>query len=198
MKILVTALEPYEPWNKNSSWESLVYLLSHHGVTPGVTTRRYPSRLRLLREKLAEDLNRGFDVVLHLGQLPGASQVLLECISLNVAGNTQLDDQILGILKESGPVAYRTQLPMERWAKNIRQAGIPAKASFHAGIYLCNAMMYLSQHWYAERNLPSQVGFIHLPLTLEQAYQDGNDLPGLKISDMAQAINIILKLLTDH
>ena len=98
MRILLTAFEPYDIWDQNSSWEALVAFLHHRGTIPGLTTRRYPVDLGLLQERLHKDLSTGYDAVLHLGQFPGASRIQLEAIALNVAGMTEAAGDFFGSL----------------------------------------------------------------------------------------------------
>ena len=84
MKILLTAFEPYDRWDTNSSWESLTEMLKQYGLPEGVTTRRYPVDLETLKQRLDKDLSNGFDAVLHLGQSPGSSSIHLEALAVNV------------------------------------------------------------------------------------------------------------------
>jgi pyroglutamyl-peptidase len=195
LKILVTAFEPYDQWNTNSSWDALTELLSSRGVPPGVTTRRYPVDLDKLNERLEQDLERRFDAILHLGQAPGACAVHLETIAVNVAGVTYGSHSPFGPILSDAPVAYRTRSPIHRMCLDLREAGIPASISYHAGTYLCNAAMFLSHHWHAVRNLDCQIGFAHLPLTLEQSIASGRELPGLTVKDLARAIECMLRVL---
>lgn len=192
MRILVTAFEPYDHWTQNSSWDCLVELLRSRGATPGVTTRRYPVDLGLMRERLYQDLSRGIDAVLHLGQAPGIGQIHLEAIALNVAGITRSQGEEFGPLVYDGPVAYRTEFPVGMWATDLKQSGIPAAVSYHAGTYLCNAIMYLSHHWFEERGIDARVGFIHLPLSDDQVAASGRMHPSLSLATMSKAIGLIL------
>ena len=66
----------------------------------------------------------------------------------------------LATLAHDGPLAYRSQLPLASWAQQLRSAGIPAQVSFHAGTYLCNALLYLSLHLAQRRGLRTQAAFI--------------------------------------
>jgi pyroglutamyl-peptidase len=197
VRILVTAFEPYDHWEQNSSWEVLVEYLRVRGTIPNVVTRRYPVDLKLLQSRLDGDLSRGFDVVLHLGQSPGISQIHLESIAVNVAGMTQVAGNDFGELLSNAPVAYRSKLPLGAWAGELRSLGIPASVSYHAGTYLCNAAMFLSMHWFESHSRNGQVGFIHLPLTHEQVLKSGRTMPSLSKQDMARAIQYIVDGLVD-
>ncbi len=86
---------------------------------------------------------------------------------------TYAEGDDFGPLIESAPVAYRSEFPLGAWSIALREAGIPAAVSYHAGTYLCNAAMFLSHHWYEQRGIDARVGFIHLPLNEEQAHSSG-------------------------
>ena len=198
MRVLLTAFEPYDVWEQNSSWEALVTFLHHRGIPEGVTTRRYPVDLVELQSRLEKDLSLGFDAILHLGQAPGISRVQMEAIALNVAGMTEAAGEFFGPLVPNGPVAYRTLFPLDHWNTELRSMGIPCSVSFHAGTYLCNAAMYLSHHWHAVRRRPCSIGFVHLPLTPEQILHSRRDLPSMPREQSSEAIDTILNIILDR
>ena len=115
LRVLLTAFEPYDSWEQNSSWEALITFLHHRGLPPGVTTRRYPVDLAELQSRLDKDLAKGYDAVLHLGQAPGISRVQMEAIAVNVAGMTEAMGDFFGPLVSNAPIAYRTNFPLDQW-----------------------------------------------------------------------------------
>ena len=195
LRVLLTAFEPYDTWEQNSSWEALVTFLHKRGIPAGVTTRRYPVDLGQMQSRLEKDLALGFDAVLHLGQAPGISRVQMEAVALNVAGMTEAVGDFFGPLVHSGPVAYRTNFPLDQWNLELRSSGIPCSVSFHAGTYLCNAAMFLTHHWHAVRNRRCSVGFVHFPLTPEQVLHSRRDLSSMPREQSAEAIGKILDLI---
>lgn len=197
MRVLLSAFEPYDVWEQNSSWEALVTFLQHRGTVPGVITRRYPVDLDKLQARLEKDLELGFDAVLHLGQAPGISRVQMEAIALNVAGMTDAAGDFFGPLVPDGPVAYRTDFPLDSWNLSLRSAGIPCSVSFHAGTYLCNAIMYLSHHWHHTRHRKCAIGFLHLPLTPEQVLHSRRDFPSMPREQASEAIGRVLNLILE-
>jgi len=192
MRVLVTAFEPYDQWEKNSSWEALIALLSERGASPNVVTRRYPVDLVKLRSRIETDLSQGVDAVLHLGQAPGASELRFEAIGLNVAGVGALWDGEYQAIVEGAPIAYRTSFPVGDWVKDLNSISIPASVSYHAGTYLCNAAMFLSHHWFARRQERPLVGFIHLPLLPEQDAGNSYRGPCMTIQQTSKAIGSVL------
>jgi pyroglutamyl-peptidase len=197
LRVLLSAFEPYDGWEQNSSWEALIEFLHQRGSIEGVTTRRYPVDLDKLQSRLEKDLQIGFDAILHLGQAPGSSRIQMEAIAVNVAGMTEAAGDFFGPLVANGPVAYRTRFPLDVWNQELRSAGIPCSVSFHAGTYLCNAIMYLSHHWHAEHRKACSIGFLHLPLTPEQVLHSRRDYPSMPREQASQAIARVLDLILE-
>ncbi len=201
MRVLLTAFEPYDAWERNSSWDTLVAFLVERGASPHIVTRRYPVDLAKLQNRLELDLSQGVDAVLHLGQAPGISHVQLESIGINVAGIGKSSHGEYGSILDDAPVAYRTRFPVGSWVNELQASGIPAKVSYHAGTYLCNAAMFLSHHWFARRQEKPMVGFVHLPLTPAQAVGENHGMPSMSTPLAARALELIVDrmmgLLTD-
>lgn len=191
-RVLITAFEPYDRWSENSSWQALVALTQELPETPKVTTRRYPVDFAAARAKLEEDLSAEYDYALLLGQAPGIGRVHLEAVGINVGGHSSQSPDEFQPLAEQGPAAYRSKLPLDQWAAIVRQAGIPCQVSYHAGTYLCNAVLYLAHHLAEQQRLKTRATFIHLPLSPAQVLGQRQDLPSLSSQDAARAIRIIL------
>jgi pyroglutamyl-peptidase len=147
-----------------------------------------------MRRRLAEDLQSDFDYAIHLGQAPGAAKIRLEAIGLNVAPTE--DSAAPGPGSEplvlDGPVAYQTALPLGGWAEKLRRGGIPTQVSYHAGTYLCNATLYLSQYLADHGPRKTQSVFIHLPLELSQVIENGPEYPAWPRATLAAAVRLIL------
>ncbi|HEX5103916.1 MAG TPA: pyroglutamyl-peptidase I [Pirellulaceae bacterium] len=193
--VLITAFAPYDRWQENSSWLALVELI--RDLPPGhkVVTRRYPVDFEVARSRLYDDLATDYDLALHLGQAPGIGRVHLEAIGVNVGGHSsQMPDQFQQLVP-GGPAAYQTSLPLAEWAALVRASGIPCQVSYHAGTYLCNAVLYLSQHIAREQNLKTQATFIHLPLAPSQVIGERQDWPTLPPATCAAAVRTILQAL---
>lgn len=193
MRVLLTAFEPYGEWPTNSSWLTLVELLRQRPPNNLLVTRRYPVDFVRMQAALHKDLAQNYDAVLHLGQAPGAATVRLETIAINAGGSITANGLGLDQLVVAGPEAYRTRMPLERWTEQLREKSIPTQVSYHAGTYLCNAIMYLSHHWMAEAERLTPVGFIHLPLTTQQVARSSQVLPSLPVETLALAIGSILE-----
>lgn len=190
--ILITAFEPYDRWRQNASWLALVELTRELPESPKIVTRLYPVDFLKARQRLEEDLAADYDFALHLGQAPGSSRIHLEAIGVNVGGTISQAPDHFRALEANGPTAYRSDLPLADWAGALRRAGIPASVSYHAGTYLCNAVLYLSLHLAATRNLKTRSAFIHVPLAPMQVLDERGDMPSLSTDLTAQAIRLIV------
>ncbi len=184
-QILLTAFEPYDVWKENSSWLTLVEVTRQRDFAGKVVTRRYPVHLERMRERLWQDLSLGFEYAIHLGQSPGATDIRFEAIGLNLDSHGQA-------LDTTAPLAYRSLLPLESWASQLRSANIPANVSFHAGTYLCNALLFLSRHLATVRGGPTKSTFIHLPLAPQQVIDTSRPMASMSVEAMAQAINLVI------
>jgi pyroglutamyl-peptidase len=190
--VLITAFEPYDRWKANSSWLTLVKLTQAMPSEPAITTRLYPVDFAAVKEKLANDLRAEYDYALHLGQAPGSTRIQLEAIAVNVGGSsTQSPDQFRPLV-EGGPIAYRSPLPLGAWAVRLREAGVPAQISYHAGTYLCNATLYFSCYLAERMALKTRAAFIHLPLDPSQTAEQAQDLASLPAATSAEALRMIL------
>ncbi len=194
-RVLITAFEPFDRWSENSSWLALVELTRSLPESPKVVTRRYPVDFAKVKERLIEDLAAEYDFVLHLGQSSKIGRIELEAIGLNIGGEPSQSPDEFQTLVAGGPAAYRSTLPLVRWAAMMREDGIPAQVSYHAGTYLCNAVLYLSQHLAAQKGLKTRSTFIHLPLAPQQVLKERNDSPSLPSEMCARGIRSILSQL---
>jgi pyroglutamyl-peptidase len=190
--VLITAFEPYDRWQANSSWLALMKLTQNLPSHPAITTRLYPVDFAAVKELLASDLAANHDYALHLGQAPGSTRIQLESIAINVGGSSMQSPERYGALVEGGPVAYRSALPLSDWALRLREAGIPAQISYHAGTFLCNATLYFCHYLAEHMNLKTQAAFVHLPLDMTQSAEQAQDLAALPAATAADALRIIL------
>jgi pyroglutamyl-peptidase len=187
--VLITAFEPYEHWTTNASWLALMELTRELPQRPRIVTRRYPVDFATLRERLEADLQANYDYALHLGQAPGSPRLRLEAIGLNFGAER---GQLPRLLAGDGPVAYHTRLPLDEWSAQLNAAGIPAAVSYHAGTFLCNAMLYMSCYLAERMALATQSAFIHLPLDVSQIVDSTSDHPALPAALAAAGLRLIL------
>ncbi|MDZ4783208.1 MAG: pyroglutamyl-peptidase I [Planctomycetia bacterium] len=190
--VLITAFEPFGEWRSNSSWQCLVNFTRDLPLEPKIVTRLYPVDFAAARTRLCRDLSAGYDVVLHLGQASGRATIDLEMFGLNIGGKPGDEKSNFKILEADGPPAYRSDLPLLDWATKLRQRGIPAQVSYHAGTHLCNAMLYWT-HYFAERDgYTTRAAFIHVPLEPSQVVDAERSLASMPTSMTATALRCIV------
>ena len=184
-RVLMTAFEPYDRWSENSSWDALIELTRWYDGSADITTRRYPVDLTRMSENLRKDLQEDYDLAIHLGQSPGTPLIKLEAVGLNV--RTDGSPLIAG-----APDAYRSPLNLACCAQSLVEAGIPSEVSHHAGTYLCNAALFLSQHYADAFGLKTKGMFIHVPLSPAQAAKDGTAMASMSVPMVSAAIALVL------
>jgi pyroglutamyl-peptidase len=131
-------------------------------------------------------------VILHTGQASGAAAVRVERLAVNVryaAGDLgqgrPAPEHGQELIEVGGPPGIFSTLNVERVAHAIRTEGVPAAVSNHAGIYLCNHVLYCSLRRAERAGSPERVGFLHVPALPEQAPAE----PSLPAEQIAAAIH---------
>ena len=185
-RILITAFEPYDRWPANSSWLALTDLTRWYDGDAEITTRRYPVDLSRMSENLRKDLQANFDFAIHLGQSPGSTIIKLESVGLNVRSNGSP-------LISNAPEAYRSGLLLTPCHGELVAAGIPSEISHHAGTYLCNAALYLSQHYSKSYGLRTKSLFLHIPLSPAQAAADKGSPASMSTPMASAAVAIVMQ-----
>ncbi|WP_146598384.1 pyroglutamyl-peptidase I [Novipirellula aureliae] len=187
-RVLLTAFEPYDRWPENSSWMALIELTRWYDGSAELVTRRYPVELTEMSQKLRADLQENYDLAIHLGQSPGSTLIKLEAIGLNIRSD---GTELLA----NSPAAYRSALPLDESQKTLVDAGIPCEVSHHAGTYLCNAALYLSQHYASTFGMKTKSVFVHLPLAPSQAAKDSGKLASMSTQMVSAALALMIEKL---
>jgi pyroglutamyl-peptidase len=166
----------------------LVDLTRWYDGTADITSRRYPVDLMRMSETLRKDLQANYDIAIHLGQSPGSTLIKLEAVGLNVRSDGS------PLIRDAAE-AYRSPLALEQCYGSLIDAGIPCEISHHAGTYLCNAALYLSQHYAHSFGLNTRSLFVHLPLSPAQAARDSGRLASMSTPMASAAVAMILEQL---
>jgi len=162
---LVTGFEPFGGHRLNPSAEIATRLDGCRLGRVRVVGRVLPVDLVGLDAALDKVLTETRpDLVVALGLAASEPVIRLERVALNVADFTTPDN--VGAVRRNapldpaGPDARFSRLPLEAILAATLAAGIPARLSETAGLYLCNALMYRL----LGRLRPAiPGGFIHLP-----------------------------------
>lgn len=166
MKVLVTGFEPFGPWQRNPSGETARHLDGATIVDAEISGLVLPvSFQRAAAPVIAAIDELHPDVVLNLGQ-GSAVGVRVERIAVNrctaPAGgdNDGYEPQGEPIVMD-GPETYQSTLPAMEIVDLLSNVKFEAVASYSAGEFLCNYVMYTTLHHIATHNLPIRAGFIH-------------------------------------
>jgi len=175
MTILITAFEPFQQETINATMEALSLLpdsVCGHALIKRTIPVVFGKAVEAVTA-LVDDLRP--EAVICLGQASGRADVTPERVAINVmdaripdnAGEQPADAPI----REDGPAAYFSTLPVKAMVQVMKEAGVPASLSNTAGTFVCNDLMYglLDHLARTGRNIPA--GFIHIPATPAQAVE---------------------------
>ena len=175
MTILITAFEPFQQETINATVEALSLLpdsVCGHTLIKRTIPVVFGKAVEAVTA-LVDDLRP--EAVICLGQASGRADVTPERVAINVmdaripdnAGEQPADAPI----REDGPAAYFSTLPVKAMVQAMKEAGVPASLSNTAGTFVCNDLMYglLDHLARTGRNIPA--GFIHIPATPAQAVE---------------------------
>jgi pyroglutamyl-peptidase len=134
------------------------------------------------------------------GQAPGRNRICFERVALNIKDFSEPDATGYRPQAEpidpTGPAAYWSTLPAQETAvQTLREAGIPAAFSNHAGTYLCNQLLYEALHLCAQRGEAVGCGFVHIPALPEQLQDTQTQIPFMPLDMTRRAIATVLSLL---
>ena len=195
--VLITCFEPFDRFKANPSMDIAEHLSKEHGgaqvlilpVVYGEAGRRLIERLEGLRP----------DLILSFGLNPTIGHINIEELAVNIRASEVPDNKGTVISDQpvdpQGPLALRTGLPAGSIVEVLRGAGIPAKRSFSAGVYLCNEVYYTALSWCRKNG--GNALFVHVPLATHMVEKAQND-PHMPISDLKKAAGMVLDASMGH
>lgn len=178
MKVLITAFDPFGDDTQNSAYLAMDLLpdkTQKHEIvkeTLPVVYNKCADRLKSLIEKHRPN------GVICLGQAADTASIRIERLAVNLDDTDFADNEgnihIDKVIAAEGPAAYFATLPTREMLNTCLDADIPAHLSYTAGNYVCNHTMYSLLHYIKKTNTIG--GFIHIPITPNQAKQKNNML----------------------
>ncbi len=200
MKILVTGFEPFGGEDINPSWEAVRQLRAPEGTE--LVRLRLPVVFREAGEQLAAAMKRERpDLVLCIGQAAGRAAITPERLGVNLMDASIPDNAGFQPQEEpvipGAPAAFFARLPVAALAEAIRAAGVPARVSNSAGLFVCNALLYRLLHEIETRYPQMRGGFLHVPCLPEQAERlgKGTSLPSMELSQIVRGLQAALDFL---
>ena len=190
--VLVTAFEPFGGGAHNPSAAVLERLRERTGLYRlllPVSFERAASELKEVLCRLAPDR------VILTGLAGGRDAVCLEACALNVKdaripdndGEMPSGERLAG----DGQNALFSALDLKRLLDRVRQTGVPARISYHAGTFVCNSTYYA---------LLRETGnglFVHLPDD-EISVPGTPGAPFLRLEDSQKAVESLIDALRDE
>jgi pyroglutamyl-peptidase len=141
------------------------------------------------------------DVVIAVGQAGGRYMVSPERVAINLDDGRIPDNdgqQPIDVpIREDGPAAYFSSLPIKAMVSAMRAAGVPAVVSNTAGTYVCNHIMYQILYMIDHEFPGRRGGFIHVPYSPMQVVEKPG-LPSTNIADMTVALAAGLEAVVEY
>ncbi|MCC6984286.1 MAG: pyroglutamyl-peptidase I [Bauldia sp.] len=193
--ILMTGFEPFGGEAVNSSWEAVRRVDGAQLDDCLVRAMQLPTVFGAADEMLLAEIRASRpDAVIMVGQAAGRDAIALERRAINrahayIADNAgcQPSDQTVC---PDAPRAYGSTLPVSTITRALRNAGIAVKSSLSAGTFVCNSVFFSACHHRESANPRMPVGFIHVPLTPEQAATRSVATPSMPVERLAAALRL--------
>ena len=201
--ILLTGFQPFGGYQTNPSQQIAERL---HGETisgaqvMGITLPvAFAESAELLAAAIAEHQPT---LVISLGLAAGSTCMEVERFAVNLRVVERGDPAMplprnapQTVIVADGMTALFSTIDAERVAAAIgAKADIPAMAHSYAGAYACNFVFYQALHYALQWDLQYCAGFIHLPLTSEQARTENKmHLASLPLESMVAGVRAALE-----
>ncbi|SMH34885.1 pyroglutamyl-peptidase I [Azospirillum agricola] len=192
--VLLTGFEPFAGESVNPSWEAVRRLADWECRGHRVVVHRIPCVFGAALTALERTVALADPVaVLGVGQAQSRADVSVERVAINLddaripdnAGRQPIDEPVV----PGGPDAYFASLPVKAIVAAVQAAGLPASVSQTAGTFVCNHLFYGACHLRARHRPTMRVGFIHVPLSPEQAARHPGS-PSMSVDSVAAALRI--------
>ncbi len=200
LKILVTGFEPFGGERVNPSWEAVKLLPTEIGGGE-IVKALLPTEFIKAEEALLSAMDEYEPhAVICTGQAAGRAAISFERVAINLrdaaiadnAGYKPSDEAVV----PGGQEAYFVTLPVKAMAKAVKEAGLPSEISLSAGAYVCNDVLYTLLRRCRDEEIPG--GFVHLPLSTEQAAAKESRPPSMSIEDMAKGLCAAITVLAEQ
>lgn len=195
MKFLMTGFEPFGGDAKNPSWEAVKLLKDKYegyDVVKALIPVTFDGSIKQL-EKLIEV--HAPDVVVCVGLSGGRKEISIERIGINIddariADNSGFSPVDIPI-RNDGPAAYFSNLPIKAIVNAMRNQGIAAIVSNTAGTFVCNHVLYGVMDYIKTKAPNIRGGFIHVPYTMDfsKAYPE---LPVMDLSEIVKGLEVAI------
>jgi len=202
-KVLVTGFDPFGDEKINPAYEA-VKKIPHQIAGAEIIKLEVPTvfgdSIDVVTSAMDEHLPA---IVLCVGQAGGRFEMTPERVAINIDDARIPDNkghQPLNVkVREDGPAAYFSTLPVKAMVEAIKDKGVPASLSNTAGTFVCNHLMYGVLYHIAQNEQFGQTigGFMHVPFLAEQVLERQNT-PSLSLEQMAVAVEAAVEAAILH
>jgi pyroglutamyl-peptidase len=198
-RLLMTGFTPFLGYDVNPT-QRLVEALGRGAIK--LAGGRLEARLLRTDYRLAEvDFDTALaetkpDAVVSFGLAFSAEEIRPERIAVNFDDGQEAGLPVARRIVEDGPVGYWSGLPVDRILGALGAAGLPVKASNHAGGYVCNHLFYYARHRIEREGLGVPMGFVHVPPLPEQLGA-APERKGLELDRLIEAARVIAHVVAE-
>jgi pyroglutamyl-peptidase len=189
--VLVTGFEPFGTYPTNPSQVIVEALNGSSLYNAEIVGLVLPVNFTTSVERAVDALELYHpDVVISLGLNAKADGIEVEKIGVNLKRYPLGDGRwsFPRLIEKNGSFLRFTSFKTNDIVRKIQGADIPAKQSFFAGTYICNALFYGLLGYVKAKNLNTSIGFIHVPLLDTQAPQ------GMPFEVMVDAVKMAIQV----
>lgn len=142
-----------------------------------------------------------------LGQAGNSPYIHVERVAINMDNGMYSDgtavladsagvEKVDSVIFPEGENAYFSTLPVWDLIRKVNEAGIGCRASYSAGTYVCNHVMYVGAHL-ASKSGNMISGFVHVPFLPEQLQgkKELDNRYSMELDDMVKGIQIMIDYL---
>nr|MBD3205818.1 pyroglutamyl-peptidase I [Candidatus Bathyarchaeota archaeon] len=200
-KILLTGYEPFLDFKKNPSIEACKLLEGKTYDGYKIVVEELPMRYKEVKGLITGNLlEHQPAAVISTGVSSLAPDICVERVAINIgsadSGPNFGFDELDQVLKNEGPTAYFSTLPIREIVIEINKNGIPARISNTAGTQGCNLVFYHLMNYISENELDIPAGFIHLPRLPENAVGTSN--PSMSLSHSVRALEVVVEVVISN
>ena len=174
MKILITAFEPFENINTNSSLEVLNNIkIKNDNIKKLILPVKLTSSFNILKDEVNK---YNPDIIILTGQASKRNKISIETKAKNkITKKTSIEDEVdlnNQIIIDNNIDFITSKFPTNEAYLRLKSLNIPVELSDDAGEYICSSLYFKTMNYY--QNIPSV--FIHFPLYKKQINNEGIEL----------------------
>ena len=165
--VLITGFEPFGGGARNPS-EAVVRAIAETRAGSSLIAEILPVEYAAAERRLQQLLWKHRPMAwLGLGLNQRATAIALERVAVNLDDASIADNS--GEVRQGqtidpvGPESYRSTLPLEEIAEDLRKLQIPLMFSESAGRFVCNHVFYRGMDTFKQANSAGIGGFVHIP-----------------------------------